>query len=80
MGEYLDFLRNGSAYHKVEHLDATSFRITAANDSAECYARFDEIVRAARVATGQTFAILPHEYKRDPGREFDMAIITVVDT
>ena len=64
MGEYLDFLLKGSIHHKVEQLDANTFRITAANDSAECHAKFDEIVRT-------------HEYKRAPGREFDMAIITV---
>jgi len=26
---------------------------------------------------GRHFGILPHEYKRDPGRKFDMAVITV---
>jgi hypothetical protein len=26
---------------------------------------------------GEDFGVLPHEYKRAPGREFDMAIITV---
>jgi hypothetical protein len=77
MGEYLDFLLKGSIHHKVEQLDANTFRITAANDSAECHAKFDEIVRTARVAAGEDFGVLPHEYKRAPGREFDMAIITV---
>jgi hypothetical protein len=79
MGEYLSFLLNGSPHHKVERLDANTFRITAANDSAECYAKFDEIVRTARVAAGEDFGILQHEYKRDPERKFDMAVITVDD-
>ena len=78
MGQYLDFLLNGSPDHKVERRGDNTYQITAAVDGAQGYAKFDTIVRTADTrAAVEGFGVLKHPDSMHAGREFDFAVITV---
>ena len=81
MAKYLDLLLGASRFHKVEQRGANTFQITAANDSVECSAMFDNIVRTAVArAAREGITVREHKDSTHPGREFDFAVITVPES
>jgi hypothetical protein len=81
MAKYLDLLLGASRFHKVEQRGANTFQITAANESVECSAMFDNIVRTAVArAAREGITVREHKDSMHPGREFDFAVITVPES
>jgi len=75
---YLDWLRNGSEFHKVTGRLENGFRIVPANDTPECHQQFDQIVEAASVrSSAEGYSILAHRQHMHGGYEYDQATITI---
>jgi hypothetical protein len=74
---YLEWLRNGSDFHKVS-LITGGFTIRAADDSEECRQRFHEIVEEARGnAFVEGYEIDPHPSSMDPKGRWNFATIMI---
>jgi hypothetical protein len=71
---YLDWLVAGSKFHVVER-KGSSITISRANESEECVAEFDRIVRdAISNSDVEGYQIHPHEYSMGPG-DYEFAVI-----
>jgi hypothetical protein len=74
---YLEWLRNGSDFHKVSP-KTNGFTISAADDSEGCRERFHEIVdEAIGNASFEGYEISPHRSSMDSKGRWDFAIITI---
>ena len=81
---YLDFLRQGSDVHKVDVRSEKVFTIRPANETEDCWLKFQTIVADAKAHAHREYVVLPkRNFMRDlrgwSGPVFDFAVITRTD-
>lgn len=79
---FLDWLRDGSEFHKASFISPIQFQISVTDaDSEECKERFHEIVgKAFAQANNEGYEVLnPHRSSMDSKGRWDTAIIKILE-
>ena len=81
---YFDFLRQGSDVHKVDVRSKKVFTIKPANETDDCWLKFQALVADAKAHAHRGYLVLPkRNFMRDlrgwSGPVYDFAVITLTE-